>query len=158
MPLNMKLFLCTDKHLLDYNEKYLPAGKYYYNIKNFSDHNTVLGDIISDDKNIDYEFKYFSLITMVAKGQSYLARRAKITNVNMPNYPTPIKLSTPKFLKKKKIKPIECSICLEEVEFYRRKRLECNHVFHYNCIKEWSKQNNSCPNCRKIINKNKKNK
>jgi len=53
-------------------------------------------------KNYDYEFKYFSLITMVAKGQSYLARRAKINNVNMPNYPTPIKLSTPKFLKKKK--------------------------------------------------------
>ena len=148
----MKLFLCTDKHLLDHNEKYLPAGKYYYNIENFSDHNTILGNIISDTKKTDYEFKYFSLITMIAKGQSYLARRANITNVNMPNYPSPIKLATPKFLKRKKIKPIECSICLEDVEFYRRKRLSCNHVFHYNCIKKWSKQKNSCPNCRKKIN------
>ena len=152
MPLNMKLFLCTDKHLLDYNEKYLPAGKYYFNIKNFTDYNTILGNIISDQKDNDYEFKYFSLITMTSKGQSYLARRANIFNKNMPNYPSPIKLPTPKFLKKKKIEKIECSICLEDVEVYRRKRLNCNHVFHYNCIKEWCKNNNTCPNCRENIN------
>jgi hypothetical protein len=148
----MKLFLCTDKHLLDYNEKYLPAGKYYFNIKNFTDYNTILGNIISDKEDNDYEFKYFSLITMTSKGQSYLARRANIFNKNMPNYPSPIKLPTPKFLKKKKIEKIECSICLEDVEVYTRKRLSCNHVFHYNCIKEWCKSNNTCPNCRQTIN------
>ena len=149
----MKVFLCTDKHLIDVNDKYLPAGKYYFNIINFSEKNTVLGQILSNNLKIDYEFRYFSLLTMVAKGQSYLARRAKISNKNMPNYPSPIKISTPKFLKKKKVKPVECSICLEEVEVYRRKRLECNHIFHHNCIKAWLKHNKSCPNCRKKISK-----
>ena len=36
MPLNMKVFLCTDRHLIDCNDKYLEAGKYYFNIESFS--------------------------------------------------------------------------------------------------------------------------
>ena len=45
-----------------------------------------------------------------------------------------------------------CPICLEE---YNDKeticKLNCNHIFHKECIKEWFKKNNNCPNCRKII-------
>ncbi|GMN30191.1 hypothetical protein TIFTF001_002729 [Ficus carica] len=28
--------------------------------------------------------------------------------------------------------------------------LECGHEFHYNCIKQWLIQNNSCPICKRI--------
>ena len=33
MPLNMKVFICSDKNLIDHNDTYLPAGKYYFNIE-----------------------------------------------------------------------------------------------------------------------------
>ena len=45
-----------------------------------------------------------------------------------------------------------CPICLDE---YNDKetisKLNCNHIFHKKCIKEWFHNNNNCPNCRKII-------
>ena len=46
----------------------------------------------------------------------------------------------------------ECSICLEN---YKKDDmiiiLACNHNFHESCLKEWSKNNNSCPHCRENI-------
>ena len=46
----------------------------------------------------------------------------------------------------------ECSICLEQ---YIKKdkiiELSCNHMFHKKCIKEWIKNNNTCPQCRENI-------
>ena len=60
---------------------------------------------------------------------------------------------------------MECSICLNDITKYNKKTLECGHIFHYNCIKEWiDKSHNNiyyqCPLCRKIhisINKNYRN-
>ena len=56
-----------------------------------------------------------------------------------------------KYNKKIKAKPKkqydECSICLEPCRFGRYK-LQCKHIFHKKCIKEWFKTNKSCPNCR----------
>ena len=54
---------------------------------------------------------------------------------------------------KKAIKDIhkECSICMDEYEPTSSMTItECNHSFHKDCIKEWSKyiENLSCPNCR----------
>ena len=46
----------------------------------------------------------------------------------------------------------ECSICLEN---YKKDDmiiiLSCNHNFHEPCLKEWTKNNNSCPHCRENI-------
>lgn len=166
MPLNMKVFSCTDSHLLDCNDQYLPAGKYYFKIKNFTDKNTVLCNVTDKDgenKLIQYEFRYFTLMTMMAKGQSYLARRANIMDDNMPNFPSPKKIKTPKFLKKKKalnkyiveLKKHECSICLEN-NFENSdplRKLGCDHIFHKHCIKDWMKLNKTCPLCRKEVKK-----
>jgi len=167
MPLNMKVFLCSDKHLLDCNDQYLPAGKYYFKIKNFTDKKTVLCNLMEkDDENklIQYEFRYFTLMTMMAKGQSYLARRANITDDNMPNFPSPKKIGTPKFLKKAKkslnkyiveLKKHECSICLEN-NFENSdplRKLNCGHIFHKTCIKDWIELNKTCPLCRKTVEK-----
>ena len=54
---------------------------------------------------------------------------------------------------KKAIKDIhkECSICMDEYEPTSSMTITaCNHSFHKDCIKEWSKyiENLSCPNCR----------
>ena len=48
----------------------------------------------------------------------------------------------------------ECSICLDFLDNYNDiLTLDCNHKFHYNCIK--NVKNNLCPYCRdKIIKKN----
>ena len=48
----------------------------------------------------------------------------------------------------------ECSICLDFLDDYNEiLTLDCNHKFHYNCIKNI--KNNLCPYCRdKIIKKN----
>ena len=43
-----------------------------------------------------------------------------------------------------------CSICFENVNFADKHYLRCGHVFHLNCISEWLKLNNICPNCKQI--------
>lgn len=40
-----------------------------------------------------------------------------------------------------------CSICMEAVE-QPAKLSGCTHIFCKDCILEWSKRENSCPNCR----------
>lgn len=46
----------------------------------------------------------------------------------------------------------ECSICLvdfeDEDDFID---LECKHVFHESCLKEWVVRKRDCPNCREKI-------
>mmetsp|Transcript_57768 Transcript_57768/g.79322 ORF Transcript_57768/g.79322 Transcript_57768/m.79322 type:complete len:91 (+) Transcript_57768:135-407(+) len=45
-----------------------------------------------------------------------------------------------------------CAICLEEYDSNSQvTQLNCNHVFHTECIKEWAKTNNICPYCRTVI-------
>ena len=41
-----------------------------------------------------------------------------------------------------------CSICLENLKDNNCVILNCEHIYHKICIKEWLKKNNSCPNCR----------
>ena len=96
MPLNMKLFLCTDKNLFDVNDKYLEVGKYYFTVESFNEKN-VIGKLLINKKRESYEFRFYTLMTMMAKGQSYLSRRADIKNINMPNYPSPKNKYKPKF-------------------------------------------------------------
>lgn len=59
-----------------------------------------------------------------------------------------------------KSKDDSCSICLEDINCTPSKRklddepisLSCSHSFHKKCIASWLLKNNSCPNCREIIN------
>lgn len=44
----------------------------------------------------------------------------------------------------------ECSICLCDIENKKETSVtKCNHIFHKGCIKEWCKENNTCPICRR---------
>lgn len=42
----------------------------------------------------------------------------------------------------------ECSICLLSLTNSKNKKLQCNHVFHYDCIEKWLNIKNICPLCR----------
>lgn len=47
----------------------------------------------------------------------------------------------------------DCSICMETIkQTDKPTKLKCNHYFHIDCITEWNKEKNTCPNCRTIIN------
>lgn len=41
-----------------------------------------------------------------------------------------------------------CAICFEEVGVLSAK-LECGHVFHGNCLKQWLEYKPNCPCCRR---------
>ena len=52
-------------------------------------------------------------------------------------------------------KDITCNVCLEGFELGNIVRiLECQHVFHENCIITWLKSRNTCPVCRHELESN----
>lgn len=44
----------------------------------------------------------------------------------------------------------ECCICLDAGSS-KFMKLNCEHLFHEKCIKQWIRQNNSCPICRNTV-------
>ena len=45
-----------------------------------------------------------------------------------------------------------CSVCLEDFkEGDTIKKLNCNHIFHKDCLEPWLNENNNCPMCRQNI-------
>jgi hypothetical protein len=45
-----------------------------------------------------------------------------------------------------------CIICLENYKFQDKIAfMECNHKYHYFCLKKWLNVNPSCPICRKDV-------
>ena len=44
---------------------------------------------------------------------------------------------------------VQCTICLERFkEGENIRRLECLHIYHINCIKNWLKNKDQCPVCK----------
>lgn len=44
-----------------------------------------------------------------------------------------------------------CSICLGDIEDERVGDLNCGHVFHVECLKEWIQHKNACPFCQERL-------
>lgn len=67
------------------------------------------------------------------------------------SYYTEYKLSEEDFEKLNRIdKEYECNICMEEKN--KGIKLDCNHIFCENCLKEWLTNNKkTCPTCRKEV-------
>ncbi len=162
----MKAFIVTDNCLYDVNDKFLEAGKYYFLIKTFTDRKTIIGDIIDNNMpNSQFEFRFFSLMTMIIKAQSYMSRRVNVDSLSltlrskgdhMPNYPSPKKVSRKRMSHIRKMNtPLQCMVCLSETTRYdfTLKKLSCGHEFHYKCINEWLTHSDSCPICRKKISR-----
>lgn len=55
----------------------------------------------------------------------------------------------------------ECSICQDIIKYTHTSKcvwkLECGHMFHRKCLKQWEKISPTCPVCRHHIPTNKKN-
>jgi len=54
-------------------------------------------------------------------------------------------------INKNKIKDInKCSICFDDIKINHKTYLinNCNHFYHYKCIKKWFELNSACPICR----------
>tara|TARA_B100001059_G_C17653544_1_gene485742 strand:+ start:497 stop:859 length:363 start_codon:yes stop_codon:yes gene_type:complete len=49
-------------------------------------------------------------------------------------------------------KKLDCSICLSEItNKFNYVKTKCNHTFCKKCINNWTKKNNTCPNCRQPL-------
>ena len=152
----MKVYITTEKSIFDVNDVLLPEGNYYFDIIRFTNYNSVIGKVISNVINRIYEFKTFSIIKMMAKGQASIARKTRHTYL-ITNWPSPHKQIIKK--KKKRILPPiklnktkiynECSICLEDCtsKTTNYKVKCCKQKFHKKCIKEWYKvkKKRECP-------------
>ena len=164
--LDMKSLIVTNNHIYDINDKFLESGVYYFIINTFTSNNTVIGKVIyleDDVKNSQYEFRFFSLMNMMVKAQSYLTRRVNkdllsnsllINSQNMPNYSSPKQLDNKRvsYLIEKNNK-IQCMICLDDMDGYdfTVNKLKCGHEFHYSCLNKWQEHNKLCPVCREEI-------
>lgn len=49
------------------------------------------------------------------------------------------------------LRSVECLICYELCIYPFIKQLECDHIFHIECIDKWLQKNPNCPLCRKHI-------
>ena len=158
MSLSSKVLFSTEKPIFDVNDKWLPHGNFSFQIKHYTSSNTIQGHITSPDTNGEYEFKYFTVIKMMAKAQSRMSRRCNI-GLDITRYPSPSVLpaiSTNDIMTRRtlhNISPINyqsCGICLEKCN----NRTECGHFFHKNCISDWEEISGTCPICRAITTMN----
>lgn len=162
--LNLKAFIVANNCLYDVNEKFLEAGKYFFIINSFTDNKNVIGNVIINEKNSQYEFRFFTLLNMMVRAQSYLSHRLNESSLSstldlrekyMPNFPSPKKTNRKKLEHIENMnKPYECLICLNESTGYDfdLRKLPCGHQYHIKCINEWLENNSTCPTCREEIN------
>ena len=105
---------------------------------------------------------------MMSVAQARLARRANISDINMPTSrsPTMSPVSRPPGLSFNRIRnyvdrnrdsdegkndSCMCTICLELVDDNEKELLHCNHGFHKICIDRWLSTNTNCPVCRSFV-------
>ena len=46
---------------------------------------------------------------------------------------------------------MDCSICFDEIKEEDKKKINCNHVFHKDCLSPWLVNENTCPLCRQTV-------
>ena len=152
MSLETTILLSTEKHILDVNDKWLKHGNYSFIIKTYTKENTVIGDIKNVKGCDTFEFKCFTIIKLMAKAQSRLARRVNIP-IDVTKYPSPSNspAECPREFSSSNsahhISPtnyVQCTICLEKCT----NKLSCGHYFHKKCISDWGERSRTCPICR----------
>jgi len=159
--------LSTIRSLYDENGNYLPSGNYFFSIKDYEG-GSFIGEMKNQGHFGEFTFSPRKLIKMMAVGQSRLARRANLTDIEgMPNYPSPLArdrtsrlshstttLTCPYVVRNYSSEnrvlrePTTCSICFETISNSEKKSLNCNHSFHRNCINTWLVEQDTCPLCR----------
>ncbi len=74
----------------------------------------------------------------------YTDENIEMTNLDFSNYIIPIDINEE-----------ECVICFDNLdEQYKVKMINCNHIFHKECINKWLNVKRTCPCCRTSIYEN----
>ena len=108
----------------------------------------------SDEDTISESFEYFLICVLVCGSWLSCFDLIKTCSTNcIKSFRTKKKVTIKKIDSDDEDNLLnECSICLDN---YKKDDmiiiLSCNHNFHEPCLKEWSKNNNSCPHCRENI-------
>ena len=108
----------------------------------------------SDEDTISESFEYFLICVLVCGSWLSCFDLIKTCSTNcIKSFRTKKKVTIKKIDSDDEDNLLnECSICLEN---YKKDDmiiiLSCNHDYHEPCLKEWSKNNNSCPHCRENI-------
>jgi len=154
---SFKTTISCSESMCDENGQVIPNGNYYFTVTEHDD-TYCKGSLTSKGEYGDFVFKNIDVIKMMSIAQSRLARRAGLVENGMPNYQSPP--ISPENHQLKQLNqedvvynyfytPDQCSICLNMIS-QEKKRLNCNHCFHNNCILKWLTHDNRCPICRKI--------
>jgi hypothetical protein len=154
---SFKTTISCSESMCDENGQVIPNGNYYFTITEHDD-TYCKGSLTSKGEYGDFVFKHIDVIKMMSVAQSRLARRAGLVEKGMPNYKSPP--ISPENHQLKQLNqedvvynyfytPDQCAICLNMIS-QEKKRLNCNHCFHNNCILKWLERDNRCPICRKI--------
>merc|ERR1719379_2480807 len=61
-----------------------------------------------------------------------------------------VQVSLQQPVKRRKGEEAECSICADKV-LESATELNCGHVFHTLCLREWMRRKGTCPTCREAI-------
>ena len=154
---SFKTTISCSESMCDENGQVIPNGNYYFTVTEHDD-TYCKGSLTSKGEYGDFVFKNIDVIKMMSIAQSRLARRAGLVENGMPNYQSPP--ISPENHQLKQLNqedvvynyfytPDQCSICLNMIS-QEKKRLNCDHCFHNNCILKWLTHDNRCPICRKI--------
>ena len=166
----IKTTISANTNIFDVNGQWLPKGNYYFCIDSFT-RTTAKGELFERSFNANYEFPLVDLVKMMSIAQARLARRANITDINMPTSasPTMSPISRPPGLSFSRVReyveqtreqvnqnrrapsPKTCTICLETINSHDEEKLVCDHSFHEICINRWLSTNTNCPVCRRFI-------
>jgi hypothetical protein len=120
---------------------------------NYSDYNNNRDDNQSNIQNTDRQLLYNTIMTLL--------NTIDTRDLNEDNEEEQEKLTEEDFNKLDVIKinedhlseDLECSICIDKFELEQDViKLNCNHLFHKNCIKSHLlNYNNKCPLCRENV-------
>ena len=118
---------------------------------NLKDNNLIYDNITDDNNQQNFEYTGITIILLLSFCQfSFYSLKncyktiKKCYNLNKKT----------KRIKNKDLENfiIECSICLEQYKLNEKIiQLDCDHIFHKECLNLWLKKNNSCPICRDNI-------
>ena len=170
---SIKTSISASSNVYDITGQWVPPGNYYFLINYVGPHQ-FKGELNCRGFKAEYTFSTKDTIKMMAVAQARLARRANITDDDMPTYNSPITSpvstyptllishrydgiqpphTSPTFRQHRRRLPQlnqrpTCTICLDFLGD-NPKELSCSHKFHLACITRWHNNRQTCPVCRR---------
>ena len=172
---SIKTNISSPTNIYDITGQWLPPGNYYF-LVNYIGPGIFKGQLNCRGLTAEYTFVAKDVVKMMACAQARLARRANITDDEMPtysspltspmnNYPAPLlshrlgnvqppHTSPTMRTHRRRLPNINtrptCTICLDFLGD-EPKTLPCGHKFHEPCITRWCATRPNCPICRRAV-------